>query len=275
MSNAGAPKIAKWPFLMADIVFLVLAAAVVNYGFERWQWWQAAFAVVCCLAGAWLCVMPFLKEHEAEVRFAESNQLVTTVGTIRNVEQVATQITIATNQWQSALDQSTQTVAAANEIAQRMTEEARSFQEFMQKANDTEKSHLRLEVEKLRRAEGEWLQVQVRTLDHVFALYLAGQRSGQPALSEQLSMFQNACRDTARRVGLVAIQPAPGDAFDPQVHQLLEDQQAPSGPAVIGEIVATGFSFQGRLIRPVIVRLQPPVEASTMSTSTSNEPQLL
>jgi len=33
--------------------------------------------------------------------------------------------------------------------------EAKAFADFMQKANDVEKSHLRLEVEKLRRSEGE------------------------------------------------------------------------------------------------------------------------
>ena len=40
-----------------------------------------------------------------------------------------------------------------------MTAEARAFQQFLDKANDTERNHLRLEVEKLRRAEGDWLQV--------------------------------------------------------------------------------------------------------------------
>jgi hypothetical protein len=57
------------------------------------------------------------------------------------------------------------------------------------------KNHLRLEIEKLRRGEGEWLQVMVRVLDHVQALHLAGQRSGQRNLIEQLTHFQNSCRD--------------------------------------------------------------------------------
>jgi len=64
--------------------------------------------------------------------------------------------------------------------------------------------HLELETAKLRRAEGDWLQVTVRILDHVFALYVAAARSGQPRLAEQIAAFQNACRDAARRVGLVA-----------------------------------------------------------------------
>ena len=61
-----------------------------------------------------------------------------------------------------------------------MTGEVRQFTEFMQKMNDSEKAALRLEVEKLRRGEGEWLQVLVRILDHVFALHAAAVRSGEP-----------------------------------------------------------------------------------------------
>ena len=64
---------------------------------------------------------------------------------------------------------------------------------------DVDLRKVRLEVEKLRRAEGEWLQVLVRVLDHVYALHLGALRSGQPNLIEQLSNFQNACRDAARR----------------------------------------------------------------------------
>ena len=43
--------------------------------------------------------------------------------------------------------------------------------EFLAKANDSEKGFLRLEVDKLKRAEGEWLQTLVRILDHVNALH--------------------------------------------------------------------------------------------------------
>src|SRR5207245_9616273 len=94
------------------------------------------------------------------------------------------------------------TVGTARQIAERMASEAKAFSDFMQKASDAEKGHLRLEVEKLRRSEGEWLQVLVLTLDHVYALLLAGRRSGQQNIIQQLTTFQHACRDVARKVGL-------------------------------------------------------------------------
>ena len=70
-----------------------------------------------------------------------------------------------------------------------MAAEVREFSEFMQKMNDSEKAALRLEIEKFRRGEGEWLQVLVRILDHVFLLHAAAARSGQPKLAEQIAQF--------------------------------------------------------------------------------------
>ena len=99
------------------------------------------------------------------------------------------QISFATAQWQLVQDEAAKTVGAARHIAERMASEAKAFSDFMQKASDAEKGHLRLEVEKLRRSEGEWLQVLVLTLDHVYALLLAGRRSGQQNIIQQLAVL--------------------------------------------------------------------------------------
>ena len=67
-------------------------------------------------------------------------------------------------------------------------------------------------------------------LDHVYALNQAAQRSGQPALIEQLSHFQNACRDAARRVGLTAYVATPSEPFEATRHQLADgDYEPPQG----------------------------------------------
>ena len=49
----------------------------------------------------------------------------------------------------------------ARHVADKMAAEAKAFAEFLQKANDTEKSHLRLEVEKFRRGESQWLAARM------------------------------------------------------------------------------------------------------------------
>jgi molecular chaperone GrpE (heat shock protein) len=93
-------------------------------------------------------------------------------------------------------------------------------------------------------------------LDHVFALHQGALRSGQPALIEQVSNFQNACRDVARRVGLTPFAAQEAEPFDAKRHQLIEEGATPPPDAVVSETVATGYTFQGRLVRPALVRLR-------------------
>jgi molecular chaperone GrpE (heat shock protein) len=197
--------------------------------------------------------MPFLLEYRAAVRFAEANELTTVVAQVQQLRSIGEQVRLATSQWQSVHEHSGKTVAAAKEVMERMVAEAQAFADFMQKANDSEKSHLRLEVEKLRRSEGDWLQVAVRMLDHIYALTLAGMRSGQPGLREQLGKFQFACYDAARRIGLVPLEAKPGEAFDTQTHQLPSEQEEPPVNAVVAETLATGYTFQGQVLRLPVV----------------------
>jgi molecular chaperone GrpE (heat shock protein) len=183
--------------------------------------------------------------------------LAATVEQIQQVTHLAVQINAATAQWKLAQETAGQTVSAAGQIADRITTEAKAFSEFMAKANDAEKAHLRLEVEKLRRGEAEWLQVLVRIFDHIYAIYQAGLRSGKPGLGEQLGNFQNACRDIIRRVGLVPFEAQPGEPYNPQLHNLLDAEAKPGPAAAVAETIATGFTYQGQLVRPALVSLQP------------------
>jgi len=148
------------------------------------------------------------------------------------------------------------TAATAKEMADRMAAEVKDFNEFLKHANEGEKSALRLEVGKLRRAESDWLQVLVRLLDHVYALHQAALRSRQPSLIDQLGQFQNVCRDTARRVGLSPFVAAPAEPFDGQRHQLLDAEAKAEPGATVEETLATGYTFQGKLLRPAVVRLR-------------------
>ena len=197
---------------------------------------------------------------------------------IRKLEQFAAQISHATALWQTVQGAADKTANQAKEIAACVAAEMKEFSEFLQSANEGEKSALRLEVEKLRRAETEWLQVLVRMLDHVYALHQAALRSGQPALIEQLGIFQNACRDTARRVGLTPFVAAPAERFDAQRHQVIEGHSKPEAGAVVDETVGTGYTFQGKLLRPALVRLRNgngTAHPDSMAAGTRPEPDRL
>jgi molecular chaperone GrpE (heat shock protein) len=256
MSNQIEPRLAKWPFLIGDALLVGLAYFLCSQSAHPMGFRELFACVLCVALGAALAVLPFLAEHRAVVRLLEADKLATTVSQIKNLEQLAAQIGYATSQWQIVRESSDRTASMAKEIAQGMAAEVKSFNEFLQRTNEDEKSALRLEVDKLRRAEGDWLQVLVRMLDHVYALHQAALRSRQPGLIEQLGSFQNACRDVARRVGLAPFSVAAAEPFDQQRHQLVDTAAKPPPGATVEETIATGYTFQGKLIRPAVVRLR-------------------
>ena len=259
MNQVSDWKISKWPFLVANAVLIAVAGALV---------WKAArpisetetYLVTGCVAlGALLGCLPFILEYRAVKKLIEVNAVTTVAEQLHDLKKYSAQISAATDQWARVQEttggDAEKTVTAAREIAQRMAAEIREFNEFQAKINDSEKGALRLETEKLRRTEGEWLQVVARILDHIFALHNAAERSGQPELAAQIGQFQNVCRDAARRVGLTPFGAAPEEKFDAQKHRV-HGAENPPADAVIAETLAPGLTFQGRLIRPALVRLQ-------------------
>src|SRR5262249_24518861 len=113
--------------------------------------------------------------------------------------------------------------------------------------------------------------VLVRMLDHVFALPQGALRSGQKNVIEQVGNFQNACRDVARRVGLTPFVPLAAEPFDAQRHQLLDHQSASAEGSVVSETLAAGYTFQGRLLRPALVRLREDTAATQTSEDEADE----
>jgi molecular chaperone GrpE (heat shock protein) len=256
MRDSIPPRLAKWPFFTGDALLLGAAYFIYARSELPMSQGQMALAALCVAAGALLAVVPFLLEYRVMARVAEAAGLTTVISQVQKLEDLAAEIRNSTGLWQTVQEQADKTAAAAQSIAEGMAAEVKSFSEFMQRANDTEKANLRLEVEKLRRGEGEWLQILVRVLDHVYALHQAGLRSGQPGLIEQLTHFQNACLDAARRVGLAPFSPQADEPFDAQRHQAADGDGKPPDGAVVGLTLATGYTFQGRFLRPALVRLR-------------------
>ena len=258
----------KWPYYVADVLLVGVALWIINHYPHPLPFWPATLMAGCVVVAAAIGVWPHRLEYQTAVQFAEADGLTSAVKEIRNVQAVAEQIRLATGQWQGVQEHSGKTVAAAKEVSDRIAAEAHAFTEFMQKANDSEKATLRLEVEKLRRGQGEWLQVLVHLLDHVFALHQAGARSGQPNLEAQLARFQEACRDVVRRVGLTPFEAGPGEPFDGEKHQLPEGQPLPPPEIRIAQTLAAGYTYQGQLVRRSLVALQPSQTEETESYQT-------
>jgi molecular chaperone GrpE (heat shock protein) len=259
MNNVSEWKIAKWPFAVFYVVLQVAAGLIAYKAPAPVSQTEIIFIIACVALGALVGCLPYILEYRAVKKLIEINAVTTVAEQLHDLKKYSAQIATATDQWmrvqESTKGNTDKTVAAAADIAGRMTAEIREFNEFQVKLNDTEKGALRLEVEKLRRAEGEWLQVVARILDHIFALHNAAARAGQPELADQIGNFQNACRDAARRVGLTPYGAAPGEKFDAQKFRV-HGMETPPADGIIAETLAPGLTFQGRLIRPALVRLQ-------------------
>lgn len=252
-------KCTKWAWLLADAVLLAVAAAVIYKAAHPISHTEIYIATGCVALGALFACVPFYLDFQATGKIIEVHAVGEVSEKIQDLKRVATQVATATDQWARVQEitkgHADKATAAAAEIADRMTAEVRDFSQFQAKMNDAEKGALRLETEKLRRSEGEWMQVVARILDHTFALNTAAARSGQPELAEQISNYQNACRDSARRVGLAQFEPVPGEKFDVE-RQRAHGVENPDAGSVVAEILAPGITFQGRLIRPALVKLQ-------------------
>lgn len=259
MSQRTAPRLAKWPFFVADVLLFALAAWIVYQG--PLSTWPLVGLVTCAAIGAWLCVTPFLKQYEADLQFAEAEKLASTVEQINNLRSFTNQISFATAQWQNIQENSTKTVSAAKQIADGIAADAKAFSEFMLKANDAEKAHLRLQIEKLRRGEADWVQLVVHLLDHVYALQQAAVRSGQQNVIAQLTQFQSVCRELVRRVGLVPVEVKIGETYEENAHTLPDGHPKPPSGARITQMLAPGYTFQGQAVRHALV-VAKPAEAS-------------
>lgn len=276
MTNRPPPSLSKWIFVLTDILLLIGFVWVLNGILppqKTADYVLIIFVAVCWMIGAYICIKPWLDEFRARNKHLENESLADAVEQIQKLEEVAGRIQTATASWQAAQDAATRTATAAREIEERIRANMKEFMEFTERVNSEDKKHQNLEIEKLRRGEAEWLQVVARMLDHTFMLNQAGQRSGQANLINQLSNFQNAQRDTVRRMGLVPFVPTPGEDFNPHVHQTETPDTEPPAGAVVNEILATGFTFQGQLLRRALVRvITPQSESPTESQPTEQAP---
>jgi molecular chaperone GrpE (heat shock protein) len=259
MNKVSEWEISKWPFIAANAVLILFAAGVIWESPHPISQAEIYIVAACVVVGALLGCLPFVLEYRAVKKLIEVNAVTGVAEQLHDLKKYSAKISAATEQWVRVQDltkeHAEKTVSGAREIADRMTAEIREFNEFQIKLNDTEKGALRLEVEKLRRTEGEWLQVVARILDHVFALHTAAVRSNQPEVAAQIGSFQNACRDAARRVGLVPFGADVGEKFDAQKHRAHGVENPPEN-SVVAELLAPGINLQGRLLRPALVRLQ-------------------
>lgn len=247
--------VARWPFVVGDGLLLGSAGWVawaLHGGQLEWGVGAVGCVVGAVAAGAWTLATPFLREHEAAVRRAEHAGLADTLRQVRQWEAAAAGMAASAGDIQTGQKALEGARAAVEAAAGRLAEERRAVGELQGRMLEQERQTMRVELEKLRRGEEETVRVLCHVLDHNYAVYQAGQRSGQPALVQQLGQYRAACLDAVRRLGLVAHEARPGEAFDPARHEVAEGAR-PAGEAVVRGTVACGYTYRGAGIRPIIV----------------------
>lgn len=274
MNDALKWKVPKWPFFTAQLLLIAagyIFAMLAPHAIRHWE----AF-VACVVIGAGISIVPFILDYRAMGKIIEINALGTVAEKIQNLDQFCAQISAATGRWAAVQEfvgeNAEKTATAARQIADKMNAEVRDFAEFMKKRDDSEKAALRLEAEKLRRGEAEWLQLVVRILDHTFALHAAAVRANQPKVVEQIAQYQNACQSAVRRLGLNGFLAQPNEPFDATRHQLMDAKEKPADGALISETLAAGYTFQGKMLRPALVRLRETTPAPVPATPKVSAP---
>lgn len=245
-------SVPKWPFLMADIIFIGLGYWISTLIQGEPQSWQIISILVCAVLGAGFAVAPFYFEYRAEAKAVEIAQLTTVAKEIGKMEAVAQQIADASESWASVQSTSEQTAKLAEEIASGMAATVKDHDEFMANANTEELNTLKLEVNKLRRVEADWANTLVGVLDLVYRLEQSAQASGKEQFIQTMTQFQGQCREVGRRVGLVAFEAEKGAAFNPDEHALPEGEQAGDNASVT-QTRLPGFRLQGKLVRKPLV----------------------
>lgn len=249
------PLLPLWPFVVVDAISLALAGSLLIFGHRPLTAVEACLVILSGALGSWSFLTPFLRRNQDAQDLSHVQLLADANTQFQKMDELAQHIESATNHWLDLQRLTGQSVASAGQIAERMAAETKAFADTMQRASDMERNHLRVEVEKLRRAEADRLQVVVHMLDHIFALFQAARLSNNAGLVEQIGQFQNACRDAARRIGLVQTDVETGQAFDAKVHQLPE-KVTPAENAHIAETLVAGYTYQGRILRRPVVALK-------------------
>lgn len=257
MSQDETPRLSIWIFLLSDLAFLGLAGWLTHTGPRPLDTLYVLAVLTCVACGAFCAFVPFLRMYEAKIRLLEAKGLASTVSTVRDLTSLTEQVTTARAVWESANQEVEKSIQSAQEVYNRMAEETKAFHQFMADSQNAEVRNLRVEVEKLRKADQTWLELCVHMLDHVYAISSAAEKSDNSAVAQQHVQFRGAMYDIVRRVGLVPFNADEGEAFDERKHQLRDPNQKPDPGMVVAESHATGYTFQGQLLRRALVGVKP------------------
>ena len=98
MNEASDWKIAKWPFLAANAVLIIAAAAVITQAAHPISQVEIGLAIAAVALGALLGCLPFILEYRATKKLIEVNAVSTVAEQLQDLKKYSAQIAAATDQ---------------------------------------------------------------------------------------------------------------------------------------------------------------------------------
>jgi molecular chaperone GrpE len=119
---------------------------------------------------------------------------------------------------------------------------------------DNQRKRLAREVEMARKFANERLLGDLLPLFDSMEAGLAAAPEGDP-LRAGMELTLRQLQRIAEANGLVAVTPAPGEAFNPEQHQAMSMIDAPDGiaPGTVAQTFQKGYLLNDRLLRPALV----------------------
>jgi molecular chaperone GrpE len=76
-----------------------------------------------------------------------------------------------------------------------------------------------------------------------------------PEVEKGVLLIRSQLMDALKKRGFVEIHTDPGDAFNPEIHESLGEVKSDKPPGAVAEIVQRGYTLQGKVLRPMRVKL--------------------
>ena len=103
------------------------------------------------------------------------------------------------------------------------------------------------------------------SLDQALAEIHADTPRDLESFQEGIELARKSLHTALGRHGIIQVAPAPGDPFDPQLHEAIsrvEDEQAESGTVAV--LLRAGYQHEARVLRPAMVTVfVPPLSQET------------
>src|ERR1041385_1984704 len=98
MTNRPPAPLAKWPFILTDVLLLVGFGWAMRYVLpprSTFDYLAMVTLAILWMVAAWISILPWLKEFQAQVKFAEQESINTALEQIQRLEDVGNRVQAA------------------------------------------------------------------------------------------------------------------------------------------------------------------------------------